>query len=74
MNIHCMTNKNVSLYSFVIMNFFLHFEWYQGTEKHLKSVFLCTLKKMLDPRYFKFNGKQKVGLPISVTLHVSPSY
>ena len=30
--------------------------------------------KILDPLYLKFNGKQKVGLTISVTLHVSPSY
>ena len=30
--------------------------------------------KILDPLYLKFNGKQKVGLTISVTLHISPSY
>ena len=30
--------------------------------------------KSLDPLHLKFNGKQKVGLPISVTLHFSPSY
>ena len=26
--------------------------------------------KMLDPMYFKFSGKQKVGLTISVTLQI----
>ena len=63
----------MSFYSFVIMNFFYFFNGMK--EQKTLSQYSCVHSiKILDPLYLKFNGKQKVGLTISVTLHISPSY
>ena len=68
-----MTNKNVSLYSLGAVNCFYSLNGIK--EQKTLSQYSCVHSiKILDPLYFKFNGKQKVGLTISVTLHISPSY